>query len=131
MKKLLFILCICFSITSCKKESDKETDNVVKFETQYPSTPELLSPSNGATGISLPFTLSWKTCTDPQGDPVTYDIEITANEDMTGIYDFTQNFNVTNYESFIDAHRDFYWRVTARDNHGNFSIGPIWHFDTY
>ncbi len=116
---------LAVGVLSCTKEND----NVVIPEVQYPSTPTNISPVDGATGLSNEITFSWYKCTDPQSDPVLYDILVCSDADMTSIRSFANNITGTSVILDFYYPPTLYWRVTARDNHGNYSEGPVWHLN--
>lgn len=49
-----------------------------------PSKPEMVSPANGQTGLPTTVTFRWKPSTDPEGEPVTYDLYYCADSGFTG-----------------------------------------------
>nr|NQU93666.1 hypothetical protein [Bacteroidota bacterium] len=94
---------------------------------QPPNHPSIAHPENGSSNISIDTSLSWF-CTDPDGDPLTYDIylgnEATPPQVATGISDtfFTP---VT-----LDYSTLYYWKIVAHDDHGNTTEGEMWSFTT-
>ena len=92
-----------------------------------PNPPSNPNPANGATGVDVNADLSW-TCTDPDGDPLTYDVyfgtitppPLVSAGQSPSTYDPGQmNFEQT-----------YYWKIVAWDNHGASTPGPIWQFTT-
>ncbi|RJQ44936.1 MAG: hypothetical protein C4538_09280 [Nitrospiraceae bacterium] len=49
-----------------------------------PSSPELVSPANGAAGVNANITLTWNPSTDPDGDTVTYSVSYCTDPDFSG-----------------------------------------------
>ncbi len=47
-----------------------------------PSVPELVYPENARTGLGTTVTFRWKGSTDPDGDPVTYDLYVCEDPDL-------------------------------------------------
>jgi hypothetical protein len=47
-----------------------------------PSVPELVSPSDGATGLATTVTFMWNECTDYDGDDLTYELHISEYADF-------------------------------------------------
>ncbi len=91
-----------------------------------PDVPSNPSPENGAINQPVNITLSW-TCTDPEDDPLTFDIYFGTGSDppleAEGITEFSllvENLNCPNY----------YWKIVAYDDHNNITIGPVWNFKT-
>jgi hypothetical protein len=93
---------------------------------EAPNTPSNPDPEDGETGVDLDADLSW-TCTDPDGDDLTYDVYFgTTNpppyEDTvtTEVYDpGTMEFGTT-----------YYWKIVAEDEFGEETEGPVWDFVT-
>jgi hypothetical protein len=115
-------------MVACKKSDDNVT---VLMPSQYPATPTYLSPADSAANVPLIVDLLWKACKDPQGDPVYYDVAVSISSDMTNVVFAKSNLtqpNVIADLSYVYYDAFFYWQVTAKDNHNNVSIGPIWQF---
>ena len=99
----------------------------VKLDTIKPNIPSSPYPADNDSLISLDINLSW-TCNDPGGDPITYSIyfsnysnpQLIENNWNSNIYDLWNLAYSTNY----------YWKIVAKDNHGNSTEGPIWQFIT-
>uniref|UniRef100_A0A7V2ZI98 T9SS type A sorting domain-containing protein n=1 Tax=Ignavibacterium album TaxID=591197 RepID=A0A7V2ZI98_9BACT len=92
-----------------------------------PNPPTNPSPQNGATGQSTSLTLSW-TCTDPDGDPLTYDVYFGTNNNPPLV---SQDRQITNYSvNNLSAGATYYWRVVAKDNQGTSRSGNVWSFTT-
>jgi hypothetical protein len=93
-----------------------------------PNTPLSPNPSHGATGVSTSPALAW-TCSDPDNDPLTYDVYFgTTNNPTTLICTSISAASVT--RNGLNHGVTYYWRVEAKDNHGNSTSGPIWRFTT-
>ena len=92
-----------------------------------PTVPANPTPKNAATGIGLITTLEW-TCSDPDGDPVSYDIFLGKSS--------TPDILATNIDSkfyqvgVLEGYTYYYWKVIAKDNRGNATEGPVWRFRT-
>ena len=92
-----------------------------------PSQPSSPQPLNAAVDQPVDVNLSWS-CSDPDGDPLTYDVYfgtatnpplVNASQTNSG-YDPGQLQNGTTY----------YWKIIAKDNHNNSTAGSVWHFAT-
>ena len=72
-------------------------------------------------------TLRWS-CSDPEGDPLTYDVYFGINSDpslMSG------SQAVRNYSPDTLAYATtYYWRILAKDDHDNSTSSLIWRFTT-
>ncbi len=96
---------------------------------QPPNQPSLPDPPDNATGMFPSLSLAW-TCTDPEKDPLTYDL-----------YFGTDNPPLTKVDSSLTTPRDsisdlsdstaYYWRIVAKDNHRHTTSGPVWRFSTF
>jgi trimeric autotransporter adhesin len=81
-----------------------------------PTTPVLVSPSTGATGQNRTLTLTW-TCTDSDGDNITYDVYLDKNSSPTQRVASAQtatSYSATN----LDSAATYYWKVIAKDSKG-------------
>ena len=80
-----------------------------------PYPPSNPNPTNGATDQPLNLTLTWS-CTDPDGDPLTYDVYFgtTINPPLV-----SGNQSSTNYDSRqLNEMTTYYWKIIAKDNQG-------------
>jgi len=100
---------------------------VKSLSNQPPLQPSDPSPEHGATCQSLLQQLSW-TCTDPENDPLTYDVYFGAanppEKVSSGLADTTYLPDTLQYGT------GYYWKIIARDDHDNISEGPLWSFAT-
>jgi uncharacterized protein (TIGR02145 family) len=96
---------------------------------EYPQTPRNPHPSDGSAGVSPSIILSWSKCPDPQGDPVTYDLYLDSLPGAPVL--IQQDLPDTIYNpGNLNILTKYYWKVVAKDNHNNFSSGPVWNFTT-
>lgn len=94
---------------------------------QPPSLPANPQPSNGASNLSTITTIGW-TCTDPENDPLTYDVYFgTANPPAVMV---TGQAGTTYDPGILLYNTTYYWKIVAHDDHGNATIGDIWNFTT-
>jgi len=99
----------------------KETVN------QPPTVPSDPNPPNNSTNQQINTQLSW-TCTDPETDPLTYDVYFGATNPpaqvSTGQSANTYNPGTLAYST------TYYWKIIAHDDHSNTTEGPVWSFTT-
>ena len=115
----LFVTVISIlALTTCSKLERA----VIQSAPDAPSAP---APADGGTLDSLAIELSW-TCSDPDGDPLTYDIYLDTSatpEILVATVDTTSYTPVgLHYNSM------YYWQVIAADTSGLETAGPIWSF---
>jgi hypothetical protein len=92
-----------------------------------PNQPSNPNPGNGTVNQSINTTLSWS-CSDPNGDPLTYDAyfgtsnnpPLASGNQTSSSYNPGQLNNSTTY----------YWKIVAKDNQGATTEGPVWSFST-
>jgi len=92
-----------------------------------PDQPSDPYPTNGSSGVPVSVTLSW-TCTDPDGDTLTYDIYFgTTNPPPLVKSDHTS----TSYNpGTLQYNTTYYWKIVAKDGKGGVTEGPVWCFKT-
>jgi hypothetical protein len=84
-------------------------------------------PPNNATDIDVNADISWN-CTDPDGDPLTYDIYFGNNSSPSIVQ---SGWNQTTYDpGILDINTTYYWMIIAWDIVGNSASGSIWNFTT-
>ena len=114
-----------------KNDFEVETSSVsdgVTIEQRPPRPPSNPDPGNGATYVSRTPTLSW-TCTDLEGDPLTYDVYFDTNSSPTTQV-ATGQTDTTYVPGTLNNGVTYYWKVVAHDDHGNSTQGPVWSFAT-
>ncbi|MCK4267139.1 MAG: hypothetical protein KAX31_07640, partial [Thermoplasmata archaeon] len=93
---------------------------------QPPNIPHTPSPANSEGGVSTSSVLSWL-CSDPDGDPLTYDVYLdTFNPPITLI---ANDINSPNFSPTLSESTIYYWFVIASDG-SLFRNGPVWIFAT-
>jgi photosystem II stability/assembly factor-like uncharacterized protein len=74
-------------------------------------------------------TLTWS-CADPnQGDSLTYDVYWDSSNPPSNKVVADQPVNSL-YMGGLSYSSTYYWRITAKDNHGAETSGPVWRFAT-
>ncbi len=97
-------------------------------ENPLPTEPALVSPATGLTAVSTTAVLKWK-ATDPNKDPLTYDVVITRQGSTVP----TQTFTGLTADSLVlndlSYGTTYYWQVTVSDGI-NTVTGKMWSFQT-
>jgi uncharacterized protein (TIGR02145 family) len=93
-----------------------------------PNQPSNPDPEDGATTITIPPTLHWS-CSDPDGDALAYNVYLGADNPPFTVVSANQAdtlFNIIN----LTANTTYYWKIVAKDTHGDSAAGPVWQFTT-
>jgi hypothetical protein len=102
--------------------------NWVNFYTVTTPPPHDPYPADGATDMPPELVLSWS-CTDPDGDDLTYDVEMgRAGSAMNQVAS-----SISQDELPVVGLWDgstYQWKVTAEDDDGHRTEGPVWTFTT-
>jgi len=100
------------------------------IENHAPNVPENPTPAHEATEVSVLTTISWS-CTDPDGDVLTYDVYFGTNATLgaeelvsTGQSETTLNLSDLEYNT------TYFWRINAIDDLSNEIEGQVWSFST-
>ncbi|MBV6421311.1 MAG: hypothetical protein DAHOPDDO_02586 [Ignavibacteriaceae bacterium] len=92
-----------------------------------PNLPSNPNPVNGSIDQPVNSSLSWS-CTDPNGDPLTYDVYFGTNNNPPLV---SSNQSNTSYNpGELNNNTTYYWKIIARDNQGASTSGSIWNFIT-
>jgi len=93
-----------------------------------PAAPSSPRPAHLATGQALSLQLGWSS-SDPEGDPVVHDVWFdTVTPPITQVA--TNHADTTLTAPTMTYATDYYWKVTAKDDEGNSTEGPVWRFTT-
>ncbi len=120
-------------LPSVVKKRVEDLDKKVKEEKEAernhsPNTPAEPTPANGAKGCPITQDIRWSGGDPDVGDSVVYDVyfgdsispSLVSAGQLGTIYDpGTLNNNTV-----------YYWKIVARDNHGESAIGEVWSFET-
>jgi len=101
------------------KEGKENQSDVWTFvvDTIPPGKPTLVSPENNAVESTSSITFTW---TEPEPD-VAYHIQIGYDASFTSILHENPAVADNSYTYTFSANGDYYWRVRARDQAGNWS----------
>lgn len=114
MKKFLYIAVIGIVIWSCGGGGD---DPPPTPENGAPSTPSTVYPKNNELCIDNAVNFQWNASTDPDGDAITYTVQVSENSSFSSIA-HTKTASTTSTSISLEKGVVFYWRVSAKDNAG-------------
>ncbi|MDP8202586.1 MAG: FISUMP domain-containing protein [Candidatus Tenebribacter burtonii] len=93
---------------------------------EAPNPPSNPNPVNGVSDLSIDTILSW-TCSDPNGDELTYDVYFGVSSSPPLI---NSNHTSMNYDpGTLDNGTTYYWKIVASDGLDE-TEGPVWEFTT-
>ena len=93
-----------------------------------PAVPSSPAPTDGATAQSASPTLSWS-CSDPDGDALTYDVYFGTSSNPTTIIATNQTAKSIG-RTGLTASTKYYWKIVAKDSKAATTAGPVWSFTT-
>lgn len=98
-----------------------------KIFNRRPAKPSNPSPPNNSINIPLNTTISWD-CSDPDSDPITYDIYFgtSSNPPLIRSGNTGTSYNPTG----LMYNTKYYWKIIAKDIKGSTNSGDLWNFTT-
>jgi hypothetical protein len=124
---IFVLLLVVMFFSSCNKS---DSINITGTSgNQAPNSPANPNPGDGSMNVPQAFSLSW-TCSDPdQGDTIRYDVYMGNSSAPSNL--LSSNQLGTGYGTAIaPPNTTLYWKIVAKDNHGNYTDGPVWSFKT-
>ena len=114
MKKYIFIIAVSTLIWSCGGSGGDEPTPPPPAENKAPSTPTLVAPTNNLLCINNSVEFRWNASTDPEGNAITYQIDISKDNQFSTI---AHTFYETSTVKTVSLEKGvaYYWRVKATD----------------
>ncbi len=113
--------------TACATPGD-----VWKFTTEEannnPEKPKNIAPKPDTVNQDTTLVLEWK-ATDPDEDPLTYDVLFGKENPPTDTISFDQDSTTFQVEG-LDHETTYYWQIIAKDDRGGKAEGDVWKFTT-
>lgn len=113
MKIHIYIALVAIVFWSCSSGGGDEI--TPPKENRAPSTPTLVFPTNGLLCIDNTINFQWNVATDPDGDTITYILEVAENNQFSPLVNssaLTSTFKDLTLEKGVR----YYWRLKARDS---------------
>ena len=114
MKKLLFTIGVTVALTSCGGGGGGDTPEPTPTN-NAPLAPTLTYPTNNLLCIDNSVAFTWNTSTDPDGDTVSYQIQVAKDNQFTQIA-HTLTSSTPNKTISLEKGIAYYWRVKATDS---------------
>lgn len=127
---LFVALTFVFCLNGCSEDSTPTQTSTVT--NRVPDKPKNPSPADSSENIdtSMILILSWANSIDPDGDTVSYDVYM-SNELPVGTTPIATGLSNPSYGlGIVFPSTNYYWKVTAKDNHGGSNTSNTWRFRT-
>ena len=115
MKKFLYLAIVGTLICSCGGGGDDTPPTPPEPENVAPSTPTTIYPANNDSCIDNAVNFQWNASTDPEGDAITYTVELSENSSFSTISQ-TKTTSATSISISLEKGIVMYWRVRAKDS---------------
>jgi hypothetical protein len=129
MKNLLHIAILSIVLVSCGGGGGTPTPEPTP-ENKVPTIPNLESPADNLLCIDNSVNFKWTASTDPNGDSITYQIQVAKDNLFTQIAHTLTGTALTKTIS-LEKGISYYWRVKATDSkNGSSEYSTIYKFYT-
>ncbi len=115
MKKVKFILLFCTIIWSCGGGNGGDEIPIPTPVNKAPSIPLLIFPTDNLLCIDNVLNFNWSPSIDPEGDVLTYQIQVADDNLFTQIV-HSLNSSFTEQTISLSKGRTYYWRVKSIDS---------------
>ncbi len=114
MKKYIYTLVFATLLWSCGG-SGGDSPDPEPVVNNAPTVPSLIYPSANLLCIDNTVEFKWNAATDPDGDTVSYQLEIAKDNQFTQIVQSVSNSSTVKVFS-LEKGVAYYWRVSAKDS---------------
>jgi len=114
MKKFIFTLVLGTTLWSCGGGGG-DTPPPPPPANKAPTTPTLVYPTNNLLCINNVLDFNWNAATDPEGDAITYQVQVATDANFTQIV-HTVSETTTVRTLSLEKGIAYYWRVRATDS---------------
>ena len=115
MRKFIVIITFSFILFSCGGGGGDNPKPIPEPVNKAPSTPTLSAPINGTLCIDNSVSFQWSNSTDPDGDAVSYQIQVAKDNQFNQIAQ-TLIVSATSQSISLEKGIAYYWRVKATDS---------------
>ena len=100
---------------------------ILRYNSFLVTAPHLLTPANGATGISQSPALSWL----PLAETSVYHLQVALQPDFSSLFIDESAVTATGYQlTGLSLGTIFYWRVRGENSSGYSRWSQVWNFTT-
>lgn len=89
---------------------------------EAPEAPELVSPAADATGIAVNTVFSWSMATDPDGDELTYELQVSPDGGISWPYTVATTTTSAKLGELLNKQFAYSWRVKVSDPFGGEAV---------
>jgi len=119
--RIILVLMLAALLSSCFSTSSSN---------DKPNAPSNPTPADNSTNIGIAPILQWE-CTDPEGDPLTYDVYLGTNPNPGAAELVAQDLTFANFNpGALGYVAKYYWKIVAHDDQKGSTSGPVWNFTT-
>lgn len=97
---------------------------------QVPMAPQLLSPADGSADVAVNEFFSWEAATDPDGDELTYELQVSPDGGVSWPYTVTTTSTSAKLDQLLNKQFAYSWRVKASDPFGGETLSAMATFRT-
>ena len=126
----LIITATILVISGCGGDNIENEEVIIPPTNQAPYTFLLLTVNDESKDIDLKPTLTWDVSTDPDNDPVSYDLVLDNNSSPQTIIASDLEDTKFTFDYFLQSEEVYYWKVIANDGNGNFTESSVFSFTT-
>lgn len=114
--KIWTIITVSVFLFACSGSDDNTPDP--QPINNAPDKPIITTPSNNLLCIDNIVQFQWQAATDPDGDNVSYQLQIATNNQFTENVQNSSNIAGTSYQLTLNKGVAYYWRVKTIDSKG-------------
>lgn len=115
MKKLMYLFVFSLVFVSCGgDDGDDTTPEPPVSENKAPNTPAQIAPTNNLLCIDNSVLFEWTAATDPEGDAVSYELQIATNTAFSENAVMRTSSDTT-ISVLLEKGVAYYWRVKSTD----------------
>ncbi len=113
--KVNILICLCILLFGCSDSLDDDRPIIEPKLNKAPSTPSLMTPDDGLTCSDNTLNFNWNKSSDPDGDPISYQIQLATNKTFSKDLQVKSTSNISVTFDLIKGVA-YYWRVKAKDS---------------